>query len=151
MFRGYFTAKVDEKGRVSFPAKFREALEKIGSTEICVTNFKVDGHKCLDVYPQAKWLELEERLRLQMEKSPRVIKFFQSYYFPGVQECTVDRQGRILLCNRLRQYAGLGKEVVFTGVMDKLCIYSAENWEMVFTEGEDNLPDDPDVVAVLGV
>ncbi len=150
MFRGNFTAKVDEKGRVSFPAKFREALEGVGS-DICVTNFKVDGYHCLDVYPKAEWLKLEQRIRDQMERSPRVIKFFQNYYFPGVQECQLDRQGRILLCSRLRDYADLGREVVFAGVLDKLRIFSSENWDNVFSEGEANLPDDPDVVAVLGV
>ncbi len=150
MFRGNFTAKVDEKGRISFPAKFREVLDEVGGEEICITNFKFDGHKCLDVYPQTKWIELEQRLREQTERSPRVIKFFQNYYFPGVQECQVDRQGRILVCSRLRDYAGLEKEVVFAGVMDKLRIFSVGTWEAVFAEGEENLPDDPDVVSVLG-
>ncbi len=150
MFRGNFTAKVDEKGRVSFPAKFRDSLERTGCNEVCITNFKVDGYHCLDVYPQAKWLALEERLRGQHEQSPRVIKFFQNYYFPGVQECQLDRQGRILVCNRLRDYAKLGREVVFTGISDKLRIYSQENWDAVFSEGEASLPDDPDVVSMLG-
>ncbi len=150
MFRGYFNAKVDEKGRVSVPAKFRDGFEKTGSNEVCITNFKVDGYNCLDVYPQARWLELEERLRQQTERSPRVIKFFQNYYFPGVQECQLDRQGRVLVCNRLREYAGLGREVVFTGISDKLRIYSQENWDAVFAEGEASLPDDPDVVSMLG-
>ena len=150
MFRGNFTAKVDEKGRVSFPSKFRDLLEESGSSDICITNFKVDGYHCLDVYPQAKWLELEERLRKKTEASPRVIKFFQNFYFPGVQECQVDGQGRILLSTRLRDYAGLGREVVFTGIFDKLRIYSVENWNAVFAEGEANLPDDPDVVSMLG-
>jgi MraZ protein len=150
MFRGNFTAKVDEKGRISFPAKFREGLEKTGSSDLCITNFKVDGYHCLDVYPQSAWLELEERLRNMTERSPRVIRFFQNYYFPGVQECQIDRQGRILVCSRLRDYAGLGHEVVFTGISDKLRIYSQENWDAVFAEGEASLPDDPDVVSVLG-
>ncbi len=151
MFRGIFTAKVDEKGRVSFPAKFREALEGEGvGNDICVTNFKTDGHHCLDVYPKKEWIRLERRLREQTDRSPRAIKFFQNYYFPGVQECQVDRQGRILLCSRLRNYANLGREVVFTGVMDKLRIYSAESWQAVFSAGEDDLPDDPEVVSLLG-
>jgi len=149
MFRGIFTAKVDEKGRVSFPAKFRDALEGVGN-DICVTNFKTDGHHCLDVYPKVEWIKLEQRLRERMERTPRVIKFFHNYYFPGVQECQVDRQGRILLCSRLRDYAGLGRVVVFTGLMDKLRIYSEASWDAVFSAGEDDLSDDPDVVSLLG-
>lgn len=150
MFRGNFTAKVDEKGRVSFPAKFRDVLETTGSNEVCITNFKVEGFHCLDVYPQENWLRLEERLRQQEQPSPQVIKFFQNYYFPGVQECQLDRQGRILVCTRLRDYAGFGREVVFTGISDKLRIYSQDNWAGVFAEGEANLPSDPGVVSMLG-
>ncbi len=151
MFRGNFTAKVDEKGRVSVPVRFREALDATGSVEICVTNFKVDGCNCLDVYPQAKWLALEQKLQQPQERPPRVIKFYQNYYLPGVQECQLDRQGRILLCPRLRDYANLDKEVVFVGIGEKLRVFNPENWDTVFSGGEANLPEDPDVVAALGV
>lgn len=151
MFRGIFTAKIDEKGRVSFPARFREILDASGSDEICITNFKVDGCNCLDVYPQAKWLELEQRLRGSQERSPRVIKFFQNYYLPGVQECRIDRQGRILVCPRLRDYAQLDREFVLVGIGEKMRAFNPASWETVFSNGEDSLPEDPDVVSALGV
>jgi MraZ protein len=151
MFRGNFTAKIDEKGRVSFPARFREALDTSGSDEVCITNFRVDGRNCLDVYPQAKWLDMEQRLRESQERSPRVIKFFQNYYLPGVQECRLDRQGRILLCPRLREYANLDREVVLIGIGNKLRIFDPDSWNSVFSSGEASLPEDPDVVAALGV
>lgn len=152
MFRGNFTAKLDEKGRVIFPARFREVLATTGSDEICITNFKTEGLPCLDVYPQAKWLALEEKLRQPTERPSRVIKYLQNFYLPGVQECQVDRQGRILLANRLRDFAGLGHEVVFVGLVDKLRIWSDENWKAVFDKGEgDDLSDDPEVISLLGV
>jgi MraZ protein len=151
MFRGNFDQKIDEKGRVSVPAKYREVLENAGSDYVFVTNFKVDGFPCLDVYTHAKWLELEARLREPGQRSPRVLKFFQNYYFPGVQECQIDRAGRILICPRLREYGGLEKEVVFAGVMDKLRVFSAANWKQVFATGEESLPDEAEVLMELGM
>lgn len=152
MFRGNFTTKVDEKGRASVPARFRDALETTGSEDLCVTNFIVeDRFPCLDVYPLAEWLELERRLREPKDRSPRVISFFQNFYIPGVQECKVDSQGRILLCSRLREYANLGREVVFAGMGARLRIFNVENWAAVFASGQANLVGDPEVVAAVGM
>lgn len=151
MFRGTFTQKIDEKGRVSVPARFREVLDGTGSDQIFITNFRVDGHPCLDFYPQAKWMEMEARLREPADRPPSVIKFFQNFYLPGVQECQVDKQGRVLLVPRLREYASLDKEVIFAGVLDKVRIFSVDNWNKVFTGGEQSLPDEPEVLTELGI
>jgi MraZ protein len=150
MFRGLYTAKVDDKGRVSFPARFREVLAKTGSDELFVTTFRSEGHPCLDAYPQEQWLALEDRLRQNAERSPRTIKYFQNVFLPGVQECQVDRQGRILLANRLRESAELGHEVVFVGLVDKLRIWSVDNWNVVNKKSGD-LSEDPEVISMLGV
>ena len=151
MFRGNFRAKVDGKGRVAVPVRYRELLKEFGSDELCLTNNTEDGYKWIDVFPQAKWLELENELRDRRERSEAAIHFFQTYYLPGVQECQLDSQGRILLSSRLREYAGLGKEVVFAGVLDKLRIYNTENWEAMFNRGESARPDSAEISAVLGI
>ncbi len=151
MFRGTFTQKIDEKGRVSVPARFRELLEGTGSDEIFLTNFRMDGNPCLDLYPHAKWLALEARLAEPADRPPSVIKFFQNFYFPGVQECQIDKQGRILLAPRLREWAGLDKEAVFAGVMGKVRIFSVDNWNKVFASGEQSLPEEPEVLKELGI
>lgn len=153
MYRGFFPQKIDEKGRISIPVRYREILESEGDDQLFVTNFKIEGrHPCLDVYPRAKWEALEARLRDPATRiSPSVIKFFQNFYFPGVQECPIDKQGRVLLVPRLREYAGLDKEVIVAGVMDKMRIFSMANWAKVFTDGEQSLPSDPAVLETLGV
>jgi len=151
MFRGSFAQKIDEKGRVSFPARFREVLASTGSDQLCVTNFRSEGQPCLDVYPYSKWLELEERLQKRTDRAPNVIKFFQNFYFPGVQECQIDKQGRILLMPRLRDWAQLEKDVMFAGVGNVLRIFSLGNWDKVFKSGEQNLADAPEVLQELGI
>lgn len=152
MYRGHFRTKIDDKGRASVPARFREGLASSGSDDLCVTNFVAeDRYPCLDVYPLAQWLELERRLREPLDRSPRVISFFQNFYIPGVQECQVDRQGRILLCSRLREFANLDREVVFAGMGMRMRIFNVENWNAVFQSGRESLIGDPLVVAAVGV
>jgi MraZ protein len=63
MFRGSFEHTLDGKGRLSIPVKFREVLLGKSDERIVITNFVVDGMKCLDVYPLDEWSRLEEEIR----------------------------------------------------------------------------------------
>ena len=63
MFRGSFEHTLDGKGRLSIPIKFREVLLGKGDERIVITNFVVDGMKCLDVYPLDEWSKLEEEIQ----------------------------------------------------------------------------------------
>lgn len=150
MFRGTFEQKIDEKGRVNVPVKFRDVLRG-DDDRLFITNFTVQSVRCLEAYPYAAWLRLESRLRERSDLAPEVIQFFQNYYFPGAQECQVDKQGRLLVPPRLRDYAGLAKEVVFTGVLDKFRVWDLAAWRPVFDSGEQIGMNNPQVVSELGV
>ena len=63
MFRGMFEHTIDEKGRVAIPARFREFLQATNDDRLVITNFSMSAVRCLDVYPCAAWLQLEERMR----------------------------------------------------------------------------------------
>ena len=67
MFRGSFEHTIDEKGRVSIPAKFREIVLGMQDDRLVVTKFILNSHRCLDVYPQAEW----ERFEQELTKKPR--------------------------------------------------------------------------------
>ena len=67
MFRGAFEHTVDNKGRLSIPAKFREVLIGKGDDRIVITNFVVEQARCLDVYPLDEWQRFEDEVR----KKPR--------------------------------------------------------------------------------
>jgi MraZ protein len=94
MFRGSFEHTLDGKGRLSIPAKFREVLLGKGDDRIIITNFTVDGVRCLDVYPIDEWLRFEEEIRKKPKFERRMV-MFQNYYLGGACECVVDNQGRI--------------------------------------------------------
>ena len=106
MFRGSFEHTLDGKGRLSIPMKFREVLLGKSDERIVITNFVVDGMKCLDVYPLDEWSRLEEEIR-KKPKFDRKMLMFQNYYLGGASECVVDKQGRILIPPLLRKYAEL--------------------------------------------
>ena len=151
MFRGTFEQRIDEKGRVNVPVKFRDVIRGGEDDRLFITNFGVGKVRCLEVSPYAVWLRLEERLRGQPTLSTDAIHFYHNFYIPGAQECQIDKQGRILVPPRLREFASLMKDVVFTGALDKFRIWDREAWQPVFDAGEQILVNNPSVIAELGV
>ena len=116
MFMGRYNHTIDPKGRLSIPSKYREIL----GDEFVVSK-GMDG--CLFVYADEDWKAFEAKLAslpLVNEEARQFARFFLS----GAQYVTVDKQGRILLPQDLRDFAGLEKDVV-------LEIWSLEQWNAV--------------------
>ena len=121
MFMGEYSHTVDAKGRLIVPSRFRESL----GDEFVVTK-GMDG--CLFVYPSDEWKVIEEKFRnvSQMGKDARK---FARFFLAGASACEVDKQGRILIPTVLREFAGLEKDVVLAGVLNRIEIWSRERWE----------------------
>lgn len=120
MFMGEHNHTIDAKGRIIVPAKFREALG-----EEFVVTLGLDG--CLFVYPNDEWQSFISQLKtLPGSKEARQM---QRYFLAGATTCEVDKQGRILIPSKLREQAGLNKDVVFVGVLSKIELWSKERWE----------------------
>jgi MraZ protein len=150
MFRGKFEHIIDDKGRVSVPARFREFLQATNDDRVVITNFFMGAARCLDVYPYAAWVELEQRLQAKPQFDQRVMHF-QNYYFANAQDCLLDKQGRILLPPSLREYAGLKRDVVFTSAAKKFRIWDREQWKKVFGESEQAIMERPEDLTELGI
>jgi MraZ protein len=150
MFRGSFEHTIDGKGRLSIPVKFREVLLGKGDERIVMTNFVVDGMKCLDVYPLEEWSRLEEEIR-RKPKFDRKMVMFQNYYLSGATECVVDKHGRILIPPTLRKYAGLKRDVVLVSALEKFRVWDLDAWKKMFSDAEDKLMQDPDFLGDLGL
>lgn len=120
MFTGEYEHSIDTKGRIIVPAKYREDLGE----EFTVT-LGLDG--CLFVYPKQEWEGFVEKLKnLPGNKEGRQL---QRYFLAGAASCEMDKQGRILIPQKLRDAAGLTRDIVFVGVITKLEIWSREKWE----------------------
>lgn len=120
MFMGEYLHTIDAKGRIIIPSKYRDDLG-----EGFVVTLGLDG--CLFIYPIKDWNDFVAELKkLPGNKEGRQL---QRYFMSGACECEVDKQGRILLPNKLRQHANLNKDVVFVGVLNKVEVWSRERWE----------------------
>jgi len=134
---------------VAVPARFREILQATND-RIVITNFFIGSTRCLDVYPHAAWMQLEERLRSKPQFDQLVLRF-QNYYFTAAHDCDFDKQGRILLPPTLREYAGLKKDVVFTAAGEKFRIWDREQWKLVHGEAERGFMEHPEHFGELGI
>lgn len=118
---GEFQHSVDSKGRLFMPSRLREELGE--SFMVC----KGLGG-CLFVYSQENWSRFEEKVNaLPLSQSIRM----QRTIFPTAYKCTVDAQGRILLTQKLREYAGIQKNVTVIGLGNHAEIWSTEQWDQV--------------------
>ncbi len=117
---GEYQHNVDSKGRIILPAKFRELLG-----EIFVATKGLD--RCLFIYPQEEWSVLEEKLKKLPLAKPEA-RAFVRFFFSGAAELEFDKQGRVLLPNNLREYAGLGKDITVVGVSNRIEIWDRQVW-----------------------
>lgn len=139
MFMGEYNHTIDAKGRIIVPAKFRDALG-----EHFVVTVGLDG--CLFVYPNEEWQHFVTELRnLPGNKEARQL---QRYFMAGAADCEVDKQGRILIPNNLREQAGLDKDIVFVGVLSKIEIWSKERWDK---NSYDNVDDIAERMSEFGL
>ena len=115
--RGEYQHNIDAKGRLIFPIKLREELG-----EHFVIFKGLDN--CINVYSQEKWNAFEEQLAALPSKARKVQRFFSANF-----ECEPDAQGRIVIPQSLREYAGLNKDVVVVGIQNRAEIWDSDAWK----------------------
>lgn len=121
MFMGEYNHTIDAKGRLIIPSKFRETL---GDTFVVTKG--LDG--CLFVYDNVEWNVFEEKLK-SLPITNKDARQFARFFLAGAAEVEVDKQGRILVPNVLRDFAELNKDVVLIGVASRIEIWSKERFE----------------------
>jgi len=146
MFRGRFEYTIDEKGRISLPAKFREALSANFDERLIITSFD----NCLWAYPMPEWQAIEEKIAA-LPQFRSEVKALQRVFVSGAADCPLDKQGRIVIPPTLRDYAELKKEVVFVGMTKRIEIWSKEKWDQVFMDSQQKIESSTDDLADLGL
>lgn len=150
MFRGCFEHSVDDKGRVSIPVSFRKVLVGLQDERIVITKYFLQSFRCLDVYPQAEWEIFEQEL-LNKPRFDETFAKLEAFYLSNAHECSVDKQGRILLPPLLREYASLQKEVVFASALKKFRIWDKATWQRFNQESERDILGNPNLFNGLNV
>ncbi|MEB2313286.1 MAG: division/cell wall cluster transcriptional repressor MraZ [Sorangiineae bacterium] len=126
MFRGQFTHAIDAKGRVSLPARFREAVAPAGDARLIVTPAPFDP--CLHVYPMRAWEDFEVKISELPRLDPNIVRFRRLYVSAAV-ECEIDRAGRVLVPPQLRERAGLTRDVLWAGMGGNIELWAKEQWD----------------------
>jgi MraZ protein len=136
VFKGTYRHKIDPKGRLPVPAAFRRHLEMGGRREVVLTVLD----QCLAAYPPSEW----ERLEAQLSSLPafsRPVKALTRLLASRASDCELDVQGRILLPPGLRTAAGLEREAVVVGVLNRFEIWAPETWDGFVRDSERLLDD----------
>jgi MraZ protein len=120
MFIGEYSHSLDEKGRVAVPKKFRTDLELGG-----VVTKGLD--QCLWIYTYEEWKNIATKLS-NLPISQTNTRAFARLMLAGAMDITIDKQGRVIIPEYLRQYAGLQKKVVVAGLYDRLEVWDETRW-----------------------
>ncbi|MDO9455854.1 division/cell wall cluster transcriptional repressor MraZ [Nocardioides sp.] len=120
-FMGTFRPKLDEKGRLFLPAKFRDRLAE----GVVVTQGQ---EKCLVVWPPEVF-DVEADKAAERSMTDKAARGYQRMFFSGGDEVVPDKQGRVSIAAGLRDYAGLDRDVVVIGVRNRLEIWNPQSWD----------------------
>jgi len=130
MLLGTHTPKLDDKGRLILPAKFRDEL----SEGVVITRGQ---ERCLYVFSKSEFASVHEKIRQAPVTSEDARKYLR-VFLSGAADDQPDKQGRVLLPQLLREYAGLQKELVIIGVGSRAEIWDASSWQAYLDSNEDN-------------
>jgi transcriptional regulator MraZ len=140
VFSGRFDHAIDEKGRVSIPARFREVLQRDEHDRLYITNFIEGRQRCLALYPPSEWSRLLEKIGQKASFDPD-LRAFELFYVGGAHEVQVDRQGRVLVPPKLRDFAALGREVTFSARTNHFQLWDKAALEQVLKSVEERFQD----------
>jgi MraZ protein len=134
-FKGKTVHTINSSGRISIPSKIRDVLKMKYQDETIVL---INYGKHLIAYPLVEWAKKEQELAENPPPTPEARKALHLLY-SSMEECSIDKQGRILISPELRKSVGLEKECVIVGIMNKFEIWSKENWDKEFDNEEKQL------------
>ncbi|HLD28312.1 MAG TPA: division/cell wall cluster transcriptional repressor MraZ [Patescibacteria group bacterium] len=142
MFIGQYSHNLDTKGRLAVPAKFRSDLKK------AVVTRGLDN--CLFLYPKKEWDQLAQKLAV-LPISKANTRAFARLMLAGAMDVDVDKQGRIILPEYLREFAGLNKKTIIAGLYNRLEIWDEARWNKYKGETEKNSSQIAEALDDLGV
>ena len=134
MFKGTYHHRIDAKGRLPVPAAFRRSLGEASAVVVTLLD------QCLAAYSPSEWAKLEGQLAA-LPAFSKPVKALTRLIASRAADCEIDVQGRILLPPGLRQAAGLGRDAVVVGVLNRFEVWAPDNWETFVRESERLLDD----------
>lgn len=143
MFMGEYQHSLDDKGRIIIPARFREDL---GDKFIITRGLD----NCLFVYPQTQWKILEEKIR-ELPTSHADTRSFVRLFFSGAVEAELDKQGRVVVPQHLREHARIDRDVYVIGVSNKVEIWAKDFWEKYSDQAQQSYEAIAETIVNIGI
>jgi MraZ protein len=126
-FKGKYEHKISETGRISIPSKFRDILRsKYESDDLVLIS--TGGH--LSVYPAAEWELQEQSWGEEQKRNPEFIEFLRNLY-SMMDECTIDKNGRVVISQEVRRENSLDGDCIINGFNNRMEIWPKASWEAV--------------------
>jgi len=129
VFLGTHTPRLDDKGRLILPARFREEL----AGGVVITKGQ---ERCLYVFPPAEFRRIAEQLQNQ-PVTHKAARAYGRVFFASAYDEVPDKQGRVTIPGHLRDYAGLDRDVAVIGASSRVEIWDAQAWEAYVASNED--------------
>lgn len=133
LFLGTHQPRLDDKGRLFLPAKFRDDLAE----GLVITRGQ---ERCLYVFPVAEFTRLYEQMR-QAPVTSKAARDYQRVFLSGASSETPDKQGRVTVPPPLREYAGLTRDCVVIGAGSRLEVWDAQAWDAYLADRESAFSD----------
>ena len=143
MFIGEFSHNLDSKGRMAIPAKFRQKL-----TGGAIITRGLDH--CLFVFDSKEWETLAQKL-IALPLAQANSRAFSRLMLAGATDVELDKQGRILIPDYLREYAGLKKQAIVAGLYNRIEIWDSEAWKQYKTKTESQSDEIAEKLSELGI
>ncbi len=143
MFLGEYEHNLDDKGRLAIPSRFREDL---GEGVVVTRGFD----RCLMAFPRNAWEQLAKRVS-ELSLGQNEARNLRRLLFSGASDLALDRQGRILIPQNLREYAGLGDQVIVAGLNTHFEIWALDSWGQVLESLDSSAGAIAEQLAALGI
>lgn len=138
MFLGTHTPRLDDKGRLFLPAKFRERL----ASGLVVTRGQ---ERCLYVFPMDEFVRLAETMR-DAPMTSKVVRDFQRVFLSAASDEVPDKQGRVTIPPKLREYAGLDRNCTVNGAGSRVEVWDTTAWDTYLESREQAFSDQAEEV-----
>lgn len=143
MFLGEYAHNLDDKGRLTIPARLRDELAQ----GLVITR----GYdECLVIYPPSEWSELV-RKSSQLPSTSRAARAYSRWVFGGAHETVPDKMGRVLIPSFLREYAGIGEEAIMVGMNTCMEVWDPAKWRRAQERDRGDLDNALVDIAKMGV
>jgi MraZ protein len=142
MFIGEYSHNLDEKGRMAVPAKFRSQLKG------AIITRGLD--RCLFVFNKSDWEILAKKI-MALPLTQANSRAFARLMLSGAMEAPLDQQGRILVPDYLRRYAGLRREAIIAGVYNRIEIWDEVSWNRYKSKTEASSDEIAEKLGELGI